>query len=790
MTKRNYDHQAIENKWRKKWEDENLFEVNSEEYENKYYCLDMFPYPSGHGLHVGHWRGYILSDFYARYQRLQGKNVLHPMGFDAFGLPAENAAIKNNSHPKVFTNAAIEKFTEQLKQTGASYDWSKTIKTSDPNYYKWTQWLFLQLFDKGLAEKKESLVNWCPKDQTVLANEQVVDGKCERCGTKVIKKRIAQWFLKTAEFADDLLNDLENLDWPEHVKSLQRNWIGKSEGAKVVFDSNAGDIDVFTTRLDTLFGVTAIVLAPEHPLVDKLVTSDNEEQVDNYKAVLASKSDIERQQAKETEKTAVFTGSFAIHPLTKAKVPIWIADYVLLHYGTGAVMSVPAHDERDYIFAKTHNLPIIEVVKPIANAIVPYVGYGHLENSGEFNGLKSEEAIDAIAEQLEKNGKGNKTTNYRLRDWLVSRQRYWGAPIPIVYDPDGNPHEVKDEHLPLELPTDIDFTPGGESPIARSNEYKERAEKLYGKGWCFDTDTLDTFVDSSWYYLRYLTPNSTEVPFDKELVGKWLPIDLYIGGVEHATGHLMYSRFIAKFLAKYGYINENVSEPFKKYFNIGVITLHGTRMSKSKGNVVSPDPLIEHYGTDALRGYEMFIGPLDVEAEWNPRGINGVHRFLIKVNELMNQVADDEDEKLNKIFSEYLTNINDMIKNYRINTVISEYMKLVNKFDGNISKSVFEKFVITLSPTFPFIAEELWSELGHDESVFKQKWPESISVEQERPVPILINQKYQTELVIPSDINESTIIKYIEQNSDITLSDKQIKSIVYKEGKVVNIIIN
>ena len=791
MAKRNYDHQAIENKWRKKWEDEKVFEVNTESAENKFYCLDMFPYPSGDGLHVGHWRGYVLNDFYARYQRLMGKEVLHPMGFDAFGLPAENAAIKNQSHPKVFTDSAIEKFTEQLKQTGASYDWSKLIKTSDPNYYKWTQWLFLQMFDKGLAEKKESLVNWCPNDQTVLANEQVVDGKCERCGTKVVKKQIAQWFLKTTEFADVLLNDLDKLDWPEHVKTLQKNWIGKSEGARVVFGSDSGDIvEVFTTRLDTIFGVTAIVLAPEHHLADKLVTNDNKSQVDAYKEELASKSDIERQQEKETEKTAVFTGSFAVHPLTNSKVPIWIADYVLLNYGTGAVMSVPAHDERDFLFAKTHNLPIFEVVKSGSNAIMPFAGYGNLENSGEFNGLSSDEAINDITEKLEKDNKGNKTTNYRLRDWLVSRQRYWGAPIPIVYDPEGNPHAIKEEHLPLELPTDVDFTPGGESPIARSNEYKAKAEELYGKGWYFDTDTLDTFVDSSWYYLRYLTPNDESQPFDKDLVAKWLPVDLYIGGIEHATGHLMYSRFVAKFLAKYGYIDEKCNEPFKKLFNIGMINLHGTKMSKSKGNVVSPDPLIEHYGTDALRGYEMFVGPLDVEAEWNPKGINGVHRFLIKTNNLLDQVTDEEDLNLDKAFDEYLKNINGMIDNFRINTVISEYMKLVNKFGEKLPRSIFEKFVITLSPTFPFITEELWSELGHTDSVFKQAWPVTDEGEQEQTVPILVNQKYQTEIAIPSHIDETSVVDFIEKNTDIVLSDKLVKSVVYKAGKVVNIIVS
>jgi leucyl-tRNA synthetase len=871
-----YDHAAIEAKWNKHWQELSLYSVDPAKAQDgeAYYCLDMFPYPSGDGLHVGHWRGYVLSDVYARRAKLQGKTVLHPMGFDAFGLPAENAAIKNQTHPKEYTETAISNFTGQLHQLGASFDWSKTLNTSSPEYYKWTQWLFLQLFKHGHAEKRDGQVNWCPKDETVLANEQVVDGRCERCGSTVSKKNLSQWYFKTTSLAQELLDGLDEVEWPEHVKTLQRNWIGKSTGAELSFTSPAGDIRVFTTRPDTLFGVTAIVLAPEHPLVDALVTPENKASVAAYLEEVRSKTNVDRQQQKETAKTAVFTGSSAKVPLTGTEVPIWVADYVLMEYGTGAVMSVPAHDERDNQFARTHKLPIAQVIEPqyieekepgkvrpdlpfvprdgiialvkhhsdnkylglkwkkvawgtwITGGIeagqtaeqaareeilqetgyknlkliaecgvvhgkffhVPknenrhlhghilnfelenderdnvteeeqaihelvwlkpneveqfmtadahkwawrvandphsvHAGDGYLVNSGEYSGKIASEADSDIV-----NAAGGKSvTTYRLRDWLVSRQRYWGAPIPIVYDPDGQPHQVKEEHLPLTLPTDIDFLPGGESPLARSHEYVERAEKLYGKGWRFETDTLDTFVDSSWYFLRYLTPKDADKPFDRDLVKKWLPVDLYIGGIEHATLHLLYARYIARFLTKYGddssvpYLDSSAAEPFNQLFNIGMITLHGAKMSKSKGNVVSPDPLIEHYGTDALRGYELFVGPMDVEAEWNVNGINGIHRFLIKLWAI--QPQEEVNEYANNLLHKYLTNIAPMIDGFRVNTWLSEAMIYVNEISkSGISKGALRDFLITLSPIFPYICEELWSKYDGEGSIFQASWP-------------------------------------------------------------------
>lgn len=934
LMSKQYDFQSIEKKWLNEWEKERLYDIDIKDADNHYYCLDMYPYPSGDGLHVGHWRGYVLSDFYTRYQRLLGKTVLHPMGFDSFGLPAENAAIKHKSHPKHFTDQAIENFTRQLKQLGASFDWSKKVVTSDPIYYKWTQWLFLQFFKHGLAEKRTSLVNWCPKDQTVLANEQVKDGCCERCGTRVTKKELSQWYIKTTALAQELLDVLDKLDWPENVKILQRNWIGRSEGASIIFETWENPelkVEVFTTRPDTIYGVTGVVLAPEHPLAKDFVTKDNQAGYEKYLSEVAAKTNIDRSQTKETEKTAFFTGSYLKHPLTGKKVEVWLADYVLLDYGTGAVMSVPAHDERDFMFAKAHNLPIITVIEPVTGevreneekrhsivAIVedpktekilsinwgpklggnlfvgggiegdedpvaaarreileetgyknvklvsqtetvhhhyiahsknvnrnieaiglhftleddarqeqtlneneadkfevewltkpeaqnrvkdelhaycfnrlindqPYVSHGILVNSEEFSGLTSQEGGRKIVEKLSKIGAGKSAITYRLRDWLVSRQRYWGAPIPIVYDPEGKPHAVKDEHLPVLLPEDVDFLPGGESPIARSLEYVERAEKLYGMGWHFDTDTLDTFVDSSWYFLRYLTPNDENQAFDKDLVKKWLPVDLYIGGIEHATGHMLYSRFVYHFLTKFGYLESGDGEPFKRHFNIGMITLHGAKMSKSKGNSISPDPLIEHYGTDALRGYELFIGPMEIEAEWNVRGINGVHKFLIKVNELQDNLAAQADPAVQARFNEYLEAITPMIEGLRLNTYLAEAMKFVNDIAGkDIDKDVLSKFVITLSPIFPFLGEEIWHNLANTSSVFKSHWPEKLAGVKETKTKQVILQGakpvFLGSVAIIDDKADENALESLLESKNI---DKSSSTIIEKDRAII-----
>jgi len=786
-----YDHKEIEKKWRKVWEEQKLDEVDPAKVENGFYCLDMFPYPSGEGLHVGHWRGYVLSDYFARYYRLQGKTVLHPMGFDAFGLPAENAAIKNKSHPKEYNAKTIPVFINQLKAIGAMYDWTKTIDTSDPGYYKWTQWLFLQFFKHGLAEKRNSWVNWCPKDQTVLANEQVVNGCCERCGMKVTKKQLSQWYLKITDFAEELLDGLETLEWPENVKLLQKNWIGRSDGAYVVFHADKVSLKVFTTRVDTLFGVTALVLAPEHPDVENVTTKEFQNSVLQYVEQSKERTELDRQKNTDQTKTGVFTGGYALHPLTHKQIPIWVADYVLPNYGTGALMLVPAHDERDYEFAKGHQIPILSVVESADD--LPYEGDGKLVNSGIYDGLENIEAASKIATDLEARGIGGPTVNYRLRDWLVSRQRYWGAPIPIVYDPEGTPHAVKDEHLPILLPTDVDFQPGGESPISRSKEFQTRAEQLYGKGWHFETDTLDTFVDSSWYYLRFLSPADQSQPFDPKLVAKWLPVDLYIGGIEHAILHLLYARFVYRFLVRHEYIKIDNPEPFQKLFNIGMVGLNGAKMSKSKGNIVSPDPLVEHYGTDALRGYELFLGPMENSLDWNPRGINGVHRFLIKLYGLTSKVSNEDNDDQESLFDQYLTKINAMMKDFRLNTVLSEAMIFVNSLSSSktINKTVLERLVVTLSPAFPFISEELWAELGHKESVFLTHWPKSFGTANAVPkVKILIDQKFIDEIDIDENMTEEELLKLIKDMPQFSqkLDGHEIKRTIYKKGELLNII--
>lgn len=910
---KSYDHQKIEKQAREIWQQFKVDQTDPSQTENKYYSLDMFPYPSGDGLHVGHWRGYVLSDFYARYQKLQGKNVLHPMGYDAFGLPAENAAIKNKTHPKEFTDQAVQKFRSQLEAIGASFDWTKEINTSAPEYYRWTQWLFLQLFKHGLAEKRKSLVNWCPKDQTVLANEQVVNGCCERCGSKVTKKELDQWYFKTTEFVEELDAALEKLNWPEKVKTLQRNWIGKSEGAEVIFKTeNGAQISVFTTRPDTLFGVTALVLAPEHPLVKKLATQEFADKVEAYLKEVASKTNIDRLQAKESDKTATFTGAYALHPLTNKKLPIWVADYVLNDYGTGAIMSVPAHDERDWQFAKIHQLPIVSVIEPefidrkepgriredqpfveregviaivkhwakdeylglkwqkvawgtwitggiekgqtaeeaARTEILEEVGYknlklvkdlghlhskfyhlpkkenrflhgqclffelvndeqdqasdleqakhqpiwltktaverfltaeahqwawqrlqgqftantasGYLVNSGQYDGLSLDEGSKKIVEDLTKANLGKKVTTYRLRDWLVSRQRYWGAPIPIVYNPEGEAQPVKDEHLPLLLPTDVDFLPGGESPIARSKEYLKRAEKLYGAGWHFETDTLDTFVDSSWYFLRYLSPTASNKPFDKDLVDHWLPIDLYVGGIEHATLHLLYARFVCRFLAKYGYIDSQITEPFRQLFNIGMVTLHGAKMSKSKSNVVAADELVKHYGSDALRGYELFLGPMDIDVEWNSRGINGIHRFLIKLYQAKELLTEDRSTtEQQKIWQEYQSQIEPMIKDFRLNTVISSAMVALQQLTKTkaVAKDWLVSFLITLSPIFPHLSEVMFQELGGQGSIFQQSWPKLKEEAAPITITVLINNRFVGNLAVAEGVSQEQIVQ-------------------------------
>lgn len=796
-----YNPNEIESKWQKKWEEQGLYHTDLDSQEEKYYCLDMFPYPSGEGLHVGHWRGYVLSDVIARYQMLNGKNVLHPMGFDAFGLPAENAAIKNKSHPKEFTQKAISNFTRQLKQIGTMFDWSKVVTTSDPGYYKWTQWLFLKFYENGLAYRKKAPVNWCPSCLTVLANEQVVSGQCERCESKVVKKDLTQWFFKITDFADDLLEDLDDLDWPERVKTLQRNWIGKSDGAMIEFKvkSEKLKVTIFTTRIDTLAGATFMVLAPEHELVTKITIDANKKEVEEYIEKSRKESDIEREKT-DKEKTGVFTGSYAINPLTNKEMPIWISDYVLLSYGTGAVMCVPAHDNRDFDFAKKFSLPIKIVIcpnypKPICPVLEKaYEGEGHLVDSGKYNGLKSSEAKNKIIDAFIEEGVAEHAVNYRLHDWLISRQRYWGAPIPIVYCDKCGEVAVPEKDLPVVLPEDVEFTPHGDSPLKQSNKFMNTKCPSCDGDAKRETDTMDTFVDSSWYYLRYLDSKNENEISNQEMIQKWMPVDFYVGGIEHAVLHLLYSRFISKALNKIEVFNYSKNgEPFKKLFNIGMIYLHGAKMSKSKGNVVSPDELIEKYGTDALRGYELFIGPADQDSQWQVQGITGVHRFLEKVWNFFQQKCGEN--TVDPYIERMIKTITLEIEETRPNTAISHFMELFNTLkDKNISEDYLNKINIILSPFFPHLAEELWEMRGNKNSIFKEKWPtfdEELLKEEVAKIVIQINGKMKGVIEIDVNASKEDVEKIAKESleKNKALQGATIKKVIYIPCRILNFVI-
>ncbi len=798
-TMNKYNPQKIEKKWQERWEQAGLYHTRDTSDKPKFYCLDMFPYPSGEGLHVGHWRGYVLSDVVARYQLLNGKNVLHPIGFDAFGLPAENAAIKAKSHPQEFTNYAISNFQKQLRQIGAMFDWSRELRTSDPGYYKWTQWLFLKLYKNGLAYRKKAPVNWCPSCQTVLANEQVISGECERCGSKVIKKDLTQWFFKITSYAEDLLNDLNDLDWPERVKTLQRNWIGKSEGAMVDFKVHNSDkkISVFTTRPDTLAGATFMVLAPEHELVSKITTPDSQKEVKEYIEKTRKISDIEREKT-DKEKTGVFTGAYAINPITKKQIPIWISDYVLLSYGTGACMCVPAHDQRDFSFAKKFVLPILQVISKDdkkCDLEEAYIDDGKLINSGKYNGLKSGDAKIKIIEDLKKEGIAESAVNYRLRDWLISRQRYWGAPIPIVYCEKCGEVAVSEKDLPVELPGDVEFKPHGESPLKKSKSFLNTTCPSCKEKAIRETDTMDTFVDSSWYYLRYLDPNNEKVLADKKKEDYWLPVDLYIGGIEHAVLHLLYARFISKALHKIGVLDYSENgEPFTKLFNIGMIYLHGAKMSKSKGNVVSPDTLTEKYGTDALRGYELFIGPAAEDSQWQAQGITGVYRFLEKVWNFYQTEHKKSNEK-DVIIEKAIKTVTIEIENIRPNTAISHLMELFNSLrDKSISDDYLNKLNILLAPFFPHLAEELWERSGHKDSIFNEKWPvfdEELVKEEKAKIAIQVNGKVKAVVEVNADATQEQVEKIAREllKEKQALQGATIKKVIYVPCRVLNFVV-
>ncbi|WP_339194570.1 leucine--tRNA ligase [Aeribacillus sp. FSL W8-0870] len=802
-----YNHREIEKKWQDYWLKNKTFKTEDDSDKPKFYALDMFPYPSGAGLHVGHPEGYTATDILARMKRMQGYNVLHPMGWDAFGLPAEQYALDTGNDPAEFTKKNIDNFRRQIQSLGFSYDWDREVNTTDPEYYKWTQWIFLKLYEKGLAYIDEVPVNWCPALGTVLANEEVIDGKSERGGHPVERRPMKQWVLKITEYADRLLEDLEELDWPESIKEMQRNWIGRSEGAEVHFTVDGTDktFTVFTTRPDTLFGATYTVLAPEHPLVKEITTEEQKEAVEAYLDQIKSKSDLERTDLAK-EKTGVFTGAYAVNPANGERLPIWIADYVLMSYGTGAIMAVPAHDERDYEFAKKFDLPIKEVVAGGNIEQEAYTGDGEHVNSDFLNGLNKEEAIEAMIKWLEENKKGQRKVTYRLRDWLFSRQRYWGEPIPIIHWEDGTITAVPEEELPLVLPETDEIRPSGtgESPLANIEAWVNVVDPKTGKKGRRETNTMPQWAGSCWYYLRYIDPHNSEQLADPEKLKKWLPVDIYIGGAEHAVLHLLYARFWHKFLYDIGVVP--TKEPFQKLFNQGMILgENNEKMSKSKGNVVNPDEIVESHGADTLRLYEMFMGPLDASIAWSTKGLDGARRFLDRVwrlfvmenGELNPKIVDEPSQELERIYHQTVKKVTEDYENLHFNTAISQLMVFINEaYKATIlPKEYMEGFVKLLSPVAPHICEELWEKLGHSETIAYESWPawdESKLVEDEVEIVIQINGKVRAKLLVPNDASKEEMEKIAMDDEKIKeqLEGKTVRKVIAVPGKLVNIVAN
>ncbi len=803
-----YNHRLIEGKWRKQWEEH---PINVEDGKKpKYYCLDMFPYPSGHGLHVGHWRGYVISDVWSRYKLMQGYYLIHPMGWDAFGLPAENYAIKNGVHPAISTAENVSNIKRQIKEIAAIYDWDREVNTTDPEFYKWTQWIFVQMFKKGLAYEKQMPINWCPSCKTGLANEEVVDGKCERCHSEVTKKNLRQWMLKITAYADRLLADLDKLDWPEKVKKMQTDWIGKSYGAEVDFKVDGMDetITVYTTRPDTLWGATFMVLAPEHELAAKLATDETREAVDKYIYDASMKSNVDRMQDKE--KTGVFTGSYAINPLNGKKTPIWLSDYVLADYGTGAIMCVPAHDDRDFAFAKKFDLPIIQVIakdgKEIENMTEAYTeANGTMINSGDWNGMESSVLKKEAPEMIEKMGYGKKTVNYKLRDWVFSRQRYWGEPIPIVHCPDCGAVPVPEDQLPVLLPDVEKYEPTGtgESPLAAIDSWVNTTCPCCGKPAKRETNTMPQWAGSSWYFLRYVDNKNDKELVNREKADKYLPVDMYIGGVEHAVLHLLYSRFYTKFLHDIGVVD--FDEPFTKLFNQGMIcgrdreTGAATKMSKSLGNIVSPDDMVRDYGCDALRMYELFIGPPELDSIWDDRGIDGVYRFLTRFYTMVTKNIENpgkETPELIKLRHKMVYDITTRLESFSLNTVVSGFMEYNNKLvdltkKGGVDTETLKTLVRLIAPFAPHMGEELWQQLGGTDTVFASGWPtyeEDALKDNEVTIPVQINGKTKATIDISvDDAKDAVIAKGKEAIADKLEGLNVIKEI-YVPGKIVNIV--
>lgn len=808
------DIKKVEKKWQEIWNKEKISEFNPKNTDKKYYCLEMFSYPSAAKLHLGHWYNYGPTDSFVRYKKMKGFEVFQPMGFDAFGLPAENYAIKTGVHPKDSTEKNIENMEQTLREIGAMFDWNSEIITCNEDYYKWTQWLFIKLYEKGLAYRKEAPVNWCPSCKTVLANEQVVNGACERCNSTVIKKDLTQWFFKITDYADQLLEGLDGLDWPEKTKLMQKNWIGKSTGGEIEFTCESGDkFKVFTTRADTLFGVSYVVLAPEHPLVKKLTSKQQRKAVDKYIEETAKTNEIDRLSTTR-EKTGVYIGHNAINPINGSIVPIYVADYVLYSYGTGAVMGVPSHDDRDFVFAQKYNLPITRVVKGVnCDDQLPFTQDGIVMNSPGFDGLTSDEARKAIINKLSLAGKGERKTNFRLRDWLVSRQRYWGAPIPVVYCDKCGIVPVPESDLPVKLPYDVEFAPDGESPLKKHEGFMNTTCPICGAPARRDPDTLDTFVCSSWYYLRYPDAKNSKEPFNPSKINKMLPVDKYVGGAEHACMHLLYARFITKALRDMGYVN--FDEPFKSLVHQGVILgPDGMRMSKSKGNIIAPDPYVEQFGSDVLRLYLMFGFSYTEGGPWNDDGIKAITKFLDRVERLALKVsalnANKKDAPISKDEKELLYATNFAIKsvdadmeNFSFNTAVARLMELINalyKYDLVENKNVklyvkcFKQFLQLLAPCAPHFTEELWETFGNKTSVFCSKYPtcdQSALVKDEIEVAVQINSKMRAKIMIPTGISEDEIKQILLQDEKISaeLKDKNVKKYIIIPNRLINIIV-
>ena len=809
----------IDEKWQKKWKEENLYKYDKDSTKPKYYCLEMFSYPSAAKLHLGHWFNFAPADSYARFKSMNGYNVFHPMGFDAFGLPAENYAIKTGIHPHDSTVKNIESMKKQLEAIGATYDWNYTVETCMPDYYKWTQWIFEQLYKKGLAFKKKAPVNWCPSCNTVLANEQVEGGKCERCKSVVERRKLEQWFFKTTEYAQELLDGLEDLDWPESTKKVQENWIGRSEGALVKFKVDNSDIEfnVFTTRPDTLYGVTYVVIAPEADIVNKITTSENKDDVEEYKVEASKSSEIER-MATDREKTGVFTGAYAINPMNNEKVPIWIADYVLEDYGTGCVMAVPAHDERDYEFAKKYNLPIKQVItsKALENTDVQEkaftdVATGVLINSGELDGLSVKEAQERIYESLKYRNIGGKKINYKLKDWLVSRQRYWGCPIPIIHCENCGDVLVPEEELPVKLPYNVEFTPDGESPLKKCDDFMHCKCPKCGKDALREADTLDTFVCSSWYFLRYPNANNKEKAWDIEYTNKMLPVDVYVGGKEHAAMHLIYARFMTKALRDCGFLN--FDEPFKRLIHQGMILgPDGNKMSKSKGNTVAPDEYVEAYGSDIFRMYLMFGFAYTDGGPWKSEGIKAMSKYFARIESLIERVKTREynnsdeitekEERLLFVKNNTIKRMTEDLEVFGFNTAIARSMEFVNDivlYEQNVTlnkellKNCIETLVILLAPLAPHFSEELWESLGKTTSVHKENWPKYNEEEmqlKQMEIPVQINGKVKAVVKVNVDLSDEEIKQTVKENEYIknAINGKSIIKEIYVKGKIYNIV--